>query len=280
MVDISAEDVSCLRSWIGRFRSRHRCILSTFQYLLSWQDRITFCICLPNAILSERQHHIAQIRLTDRLCPSSPHTLTRKLPLLGISLFPLAQAPREVSSLPISSSKHEFVDYDQSVDDYKRYWIAYTPISMLSQLFTAMPSPIRDSSSSSTCSNFHLARQKHNDHDAPLPPSSLFRKSTNGGNISLLISVRTLLIKFTSLPFTLAASLDAPKAGSLGVLPHPTVFHLIRLFFSTPTIYILIKERVYPLLRARNLSSESTATALTRRMDTMDFGELAVTDWR
>lgn len=39
---------------------------------------------------------------------------------------------------------------------------------------------------------------------------------------SLLINVLTLLIKFTSFPFTLAASLLPPNEGSVGVLPQPT----------------------------------------------------------
>ena len=42
-----------------------------------------------------------------------------KIAFIGYLAFPPgSSSPRTVSSLPISSSKHEFVDYDQSVDDY------------------------------------------------------------------------------------------------------------------------------------------------------------------
>lgn len=47
----------------------------------------------------------------------------------------------------------------------------------------------------------------------------------NGKEDLLLISVRTLEIRLTSLLFTLTSSREplVPNAGSIGVLPHPTV---------------------------------------------------------
>lgn len=81
------------------------------------------------------------------------------------------------------------------------------------------------------------------------------RRAEGGGEInnSLLINVLTLLIRFTSFPFTLAPSFaDAPPLpndGSLGVLPHPTGTSVVSgSFFSVPfrfswIVYVFIRWR-------------------------------------
>ena len=105
------------------------------------------------------------------------------------------------------------------------------------------------------------------------------RKSEKQRRNSLLIKVLTLLIKFTNFPFTLAPSFPAPapKDGSVGVLPHPTI-NIRQPGLAGPCnslIRISIKaeeeteRQAGNVLRARKRSSERTATALTRRIDTV-----------
>lgn len=184
----------------------------------------------------------------------------------------------------------------------------HAPISTLFQPFSRAPSRYNNLSSTPRPHRTTQNRPHITANPSPHPPLSLrteekytTRRAEGRGEInnSLLINVLTLLIRFTSFPFTLAPSFaDAPPLpndGSLGVLPHPTGYVVVSGDFFSPfrfvfrglcTCLMARKERRKRggrkggrgkeegrkegrrLLRARNRSSERTATALTRRIDT------------
>ncbi len=133
------------------------------------------------------------------------------------------------------STQHQFIHYDQRVDDYQRY--CPSTVSVLISISQEVETP-------------------------------------------LLIRVLTLEIRFTILPFTLAASsLEPPKEGSLGVLPHPTANarqHCSVISDGKPSNSARASCRISgaetekkDILRARNRSSDRIATALTRRIETV-----------